>query len=108
MRRVLLGITMVLLLGATWFAMTKGAIAGPIGDEGSPVRNILYAHVPSSICSLVCLTVLMVASVGYLATENAKFDRVAWASGEVAAVMATILNATGMIFARAEWYQVPG
>ncbi len=69
----------------------------------SPVRNILYAHVPSSICSLLAFTVLLVASVGYLVTRKPGWDLTAAASAEVALVLATILNATGMIFSRAEW-----
>jgi heme exporter protein C len=96
MRRVLLGVSFCLLMCSTWLGLTKGQIEGA-------VRNILYAHVPSSVCSLLCFTVLLVASIGYLITSRPSWDLVARASAEVGTVFATILNATGMIFARAEW-----
>jgi len=66
-------------------------------------RNILYAHVPSSVCALLCFVVLFIVSICYLRTGKEVWDLVAAASAEVGAVFATILNVTGMIFARAEW-----
>ncbi|MDD5457999.1 MAG: cytochrome c biogenesis protein CcsA [Phycisphaerae bacterium] len=96
MRRALLLLAFILLLGSMWIALTLGQI--------TPVkRNILYAHVPSSICALLCFVVLLIASIGYLKTNRQIWDIVAVASAEVGAVFATILNATGMIFSRAEW-----
>lgn len=96
MRRILLLLTFVLLLVSMWMALNIGQI--------TPVkRNILYAHVPSSICALLCFVVLLVASIGYLCTAKPSWDLVAAASAEVGAVFATILNVTGMIFSRAEW-----
>jgi heme exporter protein C len=41
--------------------------------------------------------------VGYLVTDRHIYDLIAAASAEVGTVLATILNATGMIFSRAEW-----
>jgi len=96
MRRILLLLAFLLLLLSMWMALSLGQI--------TPVkRNILYAHVPSSICALLCFAVLLVASVAYLRTANPICDLVAGASAEVGAVFATILNVTGMIFSRAEW-----
>jgi heme exporter protein C len=103
MRKILLFITLILLLTSTWTALTKGRIEGPFKDPDSPKRNIIYAHVPSSICSLVCFAVLLVTAIGYLATGNESWDHVASATAEVGTIFATILNATGMIFSRAEW-----
>lgn len=103
MRTFLLFLTLVLLLAAMWIALTKGHIEGPVANPDSVVRNIIYAHVPSSICSLACFLVLLVASVGFLCNEKPGWDRVAAASAEVGTVFATILNLTGSIFSRAEW-----
>lgn len=103
MRSILLFITLLLLLTATWMALTKGRIEGPAANPDSPVRNIIYAHVPSSICSLACFAVLLVTAIGYLATGNESWDRVALATAEVGTIFATVLNATGSIFSRAEW-----
>jgi heme exporter protein C len=79
-----------------WMALTLGQVE-PIK------RNIIYAHVPSSICSLLCFVVLLITSIGYLYTSGTTWDQVAAASAEVGAVFATILNVTGSIFSRAEW-----
>lgn len=96
MRRALFGSAGVLLIASTWIALTRGQIV--------PVqRNILYVHVPNAVCALVVFTVVLVASVAYLAKESQIWDRVAAAAAEVGFVFATILNATGMIFSRAEW-----
>lgn len=103
MRKILLFITLALLLTSTWMAFTKGRIEGPSANPDSPVRNIIYVHVPSSICSLACFTVLLITSSGYLITSKQSWDHVASASAEVGMIFATILNATGMIFSRAEW-----
>ena len=103
MRRILLCLAFALFLLSMWMALTLGRIEGPPANPDSVVRNILYAHVPSAICALLCFAVLLVASIGYLWTSKPKWDRLAAASGEVGAIFATILNATGMIFSRAEW-----
>jgi len=96
MRRFLLGVSLCLILICGWMALTVAA--------SEPMqRNIIYIHVPGSICSLVCFTVLFICSVQYLRTRQEKWDYTAAACGEVGLVFATVLNATGMIFARAEW-----
>jgi len=62
MRRLLIIITFILLVASMWLGLTKGNIEGPVANPDSPVRNIIYAHVPSSICSLLCFVVLLVAA----------------------------------------------
>ncbi|UCG49361.1 MAG: cytochrome c biogenesis protein CcsA [Phycisphaerales bacterium] len=103
MRRLLLVVTFLLMFGAIWIALTVGAIKGPPANPDSPVRNIFYAHVPSSICSLICFLVLLVVSIGYLYTGRPVLDLVALAAVEVGLLFATVLNATGSIFSRGEW-----
>jgi len=96
MRRLLFALAFILLVASTWIALTQGQIV--------PVqRNILYAHVPNSVCALLCFVVLLVASIGYLITGRQAWDLVAVASAEAGLIFATILNATGMLFSRAEW-----
>jgi heme exporter protein C len=96
MRRLLFILAFILLVASTGIGLTRGQI--------DPVqRNILYAHVPNSVCALLCFVVLLVASIGYLMTGRPSWDLVAIASAEAGLVFATILNATGMLFSRAEW-----
>ncbi len=96
MRRLLFALAILLLMVSTYLGLTAGQIV--------PVqRNVLYAHVPNAVCALLCFVILLIASIGYLATGRQGWDLVAIASAEAGFVFATILNATGMIFSRAEW-----
>jgi len=103
MRRFLFFLAIILQIIGVWIALTAGKIAGPAANPDSPVRNILYSHIPSSVCALLCFAALLASSIGYLATSKSAYDCVALASAEVAFLFASILNATGMIFSRAEW-----
>ena len=96
MRLILLGVSLCLILISCWMALTVGAVE-------PAQRNIIYIHVPASVCSLVCFTVLFICSIQYLRTKRQMWDYTAAASAEVGLVFATVLNATGMIFAYAEW-----
>ncbi len=96
MRVTVLITSFVLMIASGVIANTKGAIE-PV------VRNIVYIHVPASICSLVCFGGLFVFSIMYLIKKKPIFDYLGAASAEVAFVFATVLNITGMIFAKAEW-----
>lgn len=102
-RRVLLLLAISLVLASMWMGLTAGRIQGPAANPDSVVRNIIYAHVPSSICAMLCFVVLLAASIAYLITARRVWDHVAVASAEVGTVFATILNVTGCIFSRAEW-----
>ncbi len=96
MRRLLFVLAIALLMASTGIGLTRGQIV--------PVqRNVLYVHVPNSVCALLCFVVLLAASIGFLATGRRGWDVVAAASAEVGFVFATVLNATGMVFSRAEW-----
>jgi heme exporter protein C len=87
---------MVVCLGSLWMALGPGQIV--------PVeRNILYAHVPSSICALLCFVVVFIASIAYLASARRLWDYISAAAAEAGTVFAFGLNATGMVFSRAEW-----
>ncbi len=96
MRRLLFALAILLLIASTWIGLTRGQI-----DPAQ--RNIVYVHVPNSVCALLCFVVVLVASIGYLATAGQTWDLVAIAAAEAGFVFATILNATGMIFSRTEW-----
>ena len=95
-RRPLFALAVTLLIASTWIGLTRGQIV-PVA------RNLLYAHVPNAVCALLCFAVLLVASIGYLATGRQAWDLVAVAAAETGFMLATILNATGMLFSRAEW-----
>lgn len=102
MRCALFLITLVIILVSTWMAFTVGEVA-PDEKNVTVEKNIIYVHVPSAICTTLCFVVLLVASIGYLRTGKPKWDYLGAASAEVALVFATVLNATGSIFARPYW-----
>jgi len=96
MRVRLLAISFCLILISGLLALTVAAV--------EPVcRNIVYIHAPAAICSIVCFCVLFICSIQYLRSRRQMWDCVAAASSEVCLVFATVFNATGSIFARAEW-----
>jgi len=96
MRRTVLTVSGGLILVSGLLALTLGA--------SEPVRrNIIYLHVPPALTCLGCFVVLFVCSIQYLRTRSQRWDFTAAAAGQVGLVFATVLNATGMIFARAEW-----
>ncbi len=96
MRNVLLVISWILITVSIWLALGAAAI--------EPVqRNIIYVHVPASVCSMICFVPLFICSVCYLATKRQGWDITACACAEVGLVFATAMNLSGMIFAHAEW-----
>lgn len=96
MRLFFLCISLCLTVVSGWMAFSVAAV--------EPAEyNIIYIHVPAAICSLVCFTALFICSLWYLRTKNQVCDHVAAACGEVGLVFATVLNATGSIFAYATW-----
>lgn len=96
MRRLLFVAAILLLIASTAVGLLPGQIV--------PVqRNLLYVHVPNSVCALLCFVVLLAASIGVLMRGRPVWDLTAAAAGEAGLMFATILNATGMLFSRAEW-----
>jgi len=102
MRRLLILLTLVLLVGSTWMAFTLGEVVA-VENNITVEKNIVYIHVPSAICASLCFVVLLVAGIAYLATNKPMWDYIGAASAEVGFVFATVLNATGSIFARPFW-----
>jgi heme exporter protein C len=95
-RRILLLADLAAMLAALWLSLFAGRIE-------PAVRNIIYVHVPSSVCSLACFCSLFACSVAYLFSGRSKWDLAAAASAEVGLVFAVSLNLTGSVFSRAEW-----
>lgn len=96
MRRLLILLSGILFIGGGGLAFTLGQTE-PVG------YNIVFIHVPNSIAALLCFVVILVAGIAYLKTRNAKWDRLGAASAEVGLIAATIMNATGSLFARLAW-----
>jgi heme exporter protein C len=96
MRLLFIVLSFCLILASGWLALSV-AVVQP------PQYNIIYIHVPAAISALVCFVALFICSIQYLRTKTQMWDHIAAACGEVGLVFATVLNATGSIFAYATW-----
>lgn len=71
-------------------------------DQGA-IYRIIYMHVPSIFTGFTGFFVALAASAFYLITKDLKYDAFAAAVTEVSLAFATIVLATGMIWARIIW-----
>lgn len=68
-----------------------------------PVQRIFYFHVASAMACYCAFGVVLVSSLGYLATRSKKADLLSEAAGEVGFVFCTIVLLTGMIWGHSAW-----
>lgn len=98
---VLAGITAVSMLGS--LAMVFGYAPQAQLAAGGIVQKIFYFHVPSAYVMYVGVAVCCVSSIVYLITRKEKWDAVALAGAELAAVFCLIVLITGPLWARRAW-----
>jgi heme exporter protein C len=67
------------------------------------VQRIMYVHVPSVLTAYLAFGLVLVGSVGYLATRRAGWDRLAAAAAEIGLVFNGITIVTGSIWGRPTW-----
>jgi heme exporter protein C len=67
------------------------------------VQRIMYLHVPSVLTTYLAFGLVLVGSVGYLATRRPGWDRLAAAAAEIGLVFNGITIATGSIWGRPTW-----
>jgi heme exporter protein C len=67
------------------------------------VQRIMYVHVPAILAGYLAFTVVLVASIAYLATRSPAADRLAHASAEVGVVFTGINIVTGAIWGKPTW-----
>ncbi len=100
MKDRLLGIaTLTAFTAALYLAFMFAPTEATMGD----VQRIFYLHVPAGITSYVAFLVVGVGSIAFLATRNAKWDRLAYCSAEVGVVFAAANIAMGMLWAKPVW-----
>ena len=86
---------LVLLVGALLWAPTDRLQ----GD----VQRIFYIHVPAAWIGMLAFGVVFVASIAYLVTRRARWDRLAASSAEVGVVFTTGVMLTGPLWGRPVW-----
>ena len=99
MHQVLGGLAVVLLAIGLWLGL---GVAPRDAMQGN-VQRIMYVHVPSILTGYVAIGLVLLASVAYLWTRRAAWDRVAAASGELAVCFVGLTLATGSIWGKPTW-----
>ena len=67
------------------------------------VQRIMYIHVPSVLTAYLAFGLVLVGSVGYLATRRPRWDRLAASAAEIGLVFNAITILTGSIWGRPTW-----
>jgi heme exporter protein C len=91
--------TIVLVALAFYMALFHAPTERTMGD----VQRIFYFHVPSAMMAFLGFMIVLVASIGYLATGASRWDGLAQAAAEVGLLFCTITLLTGPVWARSAW-----
>jgi len=78
-------------------------ITAPIDEFQGIFQKIMYVHVPSAWLAFLSFGVVLVAGIGYLATKNHSWDRVAASSAEMGVFFTGTALITGMLWGRPVW-----
>lgn len=99
MHRILGGLAAILLAIGLWVGL---GLAPRDAAQGN-VQRIMYVHVPAILTGYAAIVLLLVASVAYLWTRRAAWDRVAAAAGELTVCFVGLAVATGSIWGKPTW-----
>lgn len=93
------------VVAAGLLAWNLNKIFDILPDEANQgaIYRIIYFHVPSAITCFTMFFVAMVSGIVYLLRGNLKYDTLAASAIEVGLVFASIVLATGSIWARIIW-----
>jgi len=96
------------LLG--WLATLAIALGLVLGFAYAPreatqgnVQRIMYLHVPSVLTAYLAFTVVFVASLAFLPSRRAGWDRLAWASAELGVLFTALTLVSGAIWGKPTW-----
>ncbi len=98
-RRGLEVMVVLLVLAAFYLAILYAPMERTMGD----VQRIFYFHVPSAMMAFLGFMIVLVASIGYLATSSRRWDAIAQSAAEVGLLFCTITLLTGPVWARSAW-----
>jgi heme exporter protein C len=92
-----------LAAGLLAVGLWAGLAAAPPDAVQGQVQRIMYVHVPAILTGYAAIGLVLVASVAYLWTGRAAWDRVAAAGGELAVCFIGLTLATGSIWGKPTW-----
>lgn len=67
------------------------------------VFRLIYVHVPTAWLAYLAFTVVLIGSIGYLATRRIRWDRLAAASAEIGVVFTALTIVLGSLWAKPVW-----
>jgi heme exporter protein C len=70
---------------------------------GGQLQRIFYFHVPSAWVAYLAFAIVLIGSIAYLRTSNARWDLLAHSAAEVGVVFCTLVLITGPIWAKPVW-----
>jgi heme exporter protein C len=97
--RFLGGLAAILLALGLWL----GLAWAPRDAVQGNVQRIMYVHVPAILTGYAAIGLVLVASIAYLWTRRAAWDRAAAAGGELAVCFIGLTLATGSIWGKPTW-----
>jgi heme exporter protein C len=102
-RRSLAGLWAVGVLLAVAAAQAYAVMASPPDRDMGDLQKIMYVHVPAAWNAFLAFVVVFVGSVMYLWKREERWDLLAGAAAEVAAVLTALTIALGSIWGRPTW-----
>ena len=84
-------------------AQAFGLLTSPPDRDMGHLQKIMYVHVPAAWNAFLAFAVVFGASVLYLWKREERWDRLAAAAAEVAAVLTALTIALGSIWGRPTW-----
>jgi heme exporter protein C len=99
----LFGASLAATAAAFAYALALIFLAAPEERVMGAVQKIFYVHVPIALSTFVAVFVLLVGALGYLATRQPVWDRLAVATCEVGWLFCTLVLVTGPIWAKPAW-----
>jgi len=99
LNNILAGLSVVMFLGAFGMVFFYAPREATMGE----VQRIFYFHVASAWVGFFGFFVTFAGGIGYLATNNRRWDILALSSAEVGLVYITMTLVTGMLWARPVW-----
>ena len=94
---------MVAVFLALAAAQAVGVLTSPPDRDMGHLQKIMYVHVPAAWSAFLAFAVVLVGSVLYLWKREERWDVLAAAAAEVAAVLTALTIALGSIWGRPTW-----
>ena len=93
----------VMILVALYLALAGAPAADLKSETGRYAQRIIYFHIATAWVGFLAFFVTFVAGIGYLRTQERKWDIVALSSGEIGTVFMLGVLVSGSIWAKPAW-----